>query len=57
MNSNNLYFGARLVTAIKLGFSIHDWAVFRKKRKKHNLEAFSKILNPPYSVKISNTAY
>ena len=44
MNSNNLYFGSRLVRAIKLGFLIHDLAVFPKKRKKHNWEGFSQIL-------------
>ena len=44
MNSNNLYFGSRLVMAIKLGFSIHNLTVVRRKGKKHNLNGFSKIM-------------
>ena len=48
MNSNNLYFssnfGSNLVNAIKLSILIHDLAVFSRKRKKHRLKVFSKIL-------------
>ena len=44
MNLNNLYFGSRLVRAIKLGFLIHDLAVFSRKRNKHKGEGFSQIL-------------
>ena len=41
MNSNNLYFVNRLVTAIKLGFLIHDSVVFKRKRKKYSLSTYS----------------
>jgi hypothetical protein len=40
MDSNNLYFGSRLVKAIKLGFLVHDLAVFRKKKKTIQLRKF-----------------
>ena len=44
MNSNNLYFAGRLITALKLGFLLHDLVVFRRKRKKYGLKVFSQVL-------------
>ena len=44
MNSDNICFGTRLVTTIKLGFLIHNLARFSRKGKKHNLKVYAHIL-------------
>ena len=43
MKLDNINFGTRLVTAIRLGFLIHNLVVFSKKRKKHKLRRLLQI--------------